>query len=137
MTPDQVARELDQTAQRLASAAARGVERALSEVVMPAAIRWSSGPGQPPGTYRRGGGGGVDLGLINRRKGRFVAGWEKGPVSAETGEVRGSVVNTAPFAGFLARGTSRMVARPLPERVVGETEAEVARIVGEEIGRVI
>src|SRR5437868_472610 len=117
MMPDQVARELDQTARALEQACVRGVERALEEVVMPAAIRWSSGPGQPRGTYRRGGGGGVDPGLINlgrtklRGRAPFVEQWEKGAVSVEGGEVRGSVVNTAPFAGFLAAGTRFMEPR--------------------------
>ena len=74
---------------------------------------------------------------INRQSGVFEASWQKSTVSVSGGEVRGEVVNTAPYAGFLATGTKVAFARPLPEAVIAATEAKGGRVIEEEIGRVL
>ena len=70
----------------------------------------------------------LDPGVINIQSGRFAASWALLPPALAGGVMQTIVLNhDLPVADFLASGTRRMIARPLPEKVLGENEAEIDR----------
>lgn len=147
VNPNDAARLLRELPGRLRYGATRAVERSL-DVIQERAEDLSSGrlgsqedfrrEGHP---YRRGGGprrqkgaAGYPPEVINVQDGEFVQAWAQEGPGGTPDSVSGAVVNTDPKAELLEGGTRVMIARPLPEAVVRETEAEVEQIFTEELG---
>jgi hypothetical protein len=143
MTPEQAASRLDRFAADLHGAVERGLGEAL-QVARLRAIWWSSGPHQTAylrTLYRPSGHGPYSIAVphppgdearINIQERRaIVNGWLIDPPTRQGGKVSGSVYNTAPEAAFMGHWEgeefvqgphSRMMARPLPVRVLAEAE---------------
>lgn len=108
----------------------REIERAVVEAekdAMQEALRiarsLSSGPfsreelrrlGHP---YRHGGRPPQDPAIINRQMGRFKEGWRVSTTRRTANGISSRLVNETPYARFLFRGTKRMIARPIYERI--------------------
>lgn len=70
--------------------------------------RRMSAPGIPYG----------DPAIINRQTGRFQGAWRVIPPQATGNGLHTEIVNRTPYAGLLESGTSRMIPRPIAERVL-------------------
>lgn len=70
----------------------------------------------------------ADPAIINRQTGRFLAGWRiQGPRKTTKGLVT-KLINDAPQAARLDRGTSRMIARPIRARIMALLAGERRRL---------
>jgi hypothetical protein len=67
----------------------------------------------------------LDPAVINVQTGRFLGSWSWELPQARGGDLTTTVRNNDPKADELATGTSRMIARPLPEKVLGENERAI------------
>jgi hypothetical protein len=68
----------------------------------------------------------LDPAVINLQTGRFAASWRLESVGG--GLIGGMrVVNDAPYAGYLEEGTSRMIRRPIEEKILAENEGLLMR----------
>ena len=122
MTLTEAADHFGKMADGLTSEAQRVTRDTLADVFAAARLYSSGGLssrrlrqlGHP---YRLGGTPPQDPAVINVQSGEFRAAWEIVPAADG---LSGSVVNQTPQAEFLRRGTSRMIARPLVERVEEE-----------------
>lgn len=114
--------------------ALREAERQTMEQALQEADRLSQGPfsatqlramGHP--YARRAPSPPQDPAIINEQSGTFRRSW--GPILQHyaAGTLFTSVQNTAPYSGYLARGTSLMISRPLPQRVYERIRADRAR----------
>lgn len=120
--PQQIALALRRRALTL-EAAVRESEKQAAEEALKIARFYSTGLfslerlaklGHP---YRQGGSPPQDSALVNYHKGRFYAGWKvRPPRKSGTGLVT-KLVNEWPIARFILGGTTRMVARPLLQRI--------------------
>ena len=145
MTPDEAADRIEQFARDLPEAVRKGAED-VARLARERAIWWSSGPYStaalrrmynPRGPYSR-----VDpnppgagAGRINIQTGNLVAGWRTDPPTRVGSKVQVSVYNTTPEAGYMGHWQgeefvqgprSRMMARPLPVKVLEELERSEA-----------
>jgi hypothetical protein len=117
-----IARQIDDGAKEAEAEAmkeALKVARSLSSG--PLTTRKLAQMGHP---YRIGGSPPFDPAIINRQTGKFFAKWRiVGPRRTATG-LSSRLVNEAPYAKFLARGTPRMISRPFPERIRQQVAAK-------------
>lgn len=67
--------------------------------------------------YRIGGVPPADPAIINRQTGRFYHGWRVLPPRKSESGILTQLVNESPYARYLLRGTSRMIARPILVRI--------------------
>ena len=123
VTPAEAKRILTELPRRLVAAIRRSERASLQEGLQVARF-WSRGSissaalrrmGHP---YRRGGFPPQDPGIINRQTGVFLRSWRTRGPSLGGDQVSSRLFNTAPQASFLNTGTSRMIRRPIRERVV-------------------
>lgn len=141
-TPIQAAGALRRMASRLRSEAEQAERQTLAQG-LGLARSLSRGPyraaqlrrmGHP---YRRGGRPPADPAQINRQSGVFLRSWRaEGPRNL-AGTFSGRIVNSAPWAGFLDRGTRRMIRRPIRERVLSLLRPARLRRLREAVARAI
>ena len=152
MTPEAGARRLEQ----FASEMPRTAEKALGEALKLArerAIWWSSGPFttkelrrlyDPHGPYSTADPHPpADEARINEQTGNLLRGWVVGATRNEGGALSGAVYNTSKEAAFMGKWEgdewvqgerSKMIARPLPVRVMDEIEPKVRALIAAALG---
>ena len=129
MTPEDAAAHFGRIAHSLENAGHRVVEEALEEALAHArdlsqghftlaALRRMRHP------YRHGGSPPQDPAIINRQSGRFAAAWHPVWVSA----THAKAANYSPEAEWLEKGTARMIARPIVQRVEEATQPKFEQL---------
>lgn len=125
-----------------AEVAIRAALESLAPDLERTAVEWSSGGIRTPVLRRmdhpyarRHGRALLDPGRINTQRGAegFAGAWEIEPVRRQGDTLSLAAVNRSPQAGFLEKGTKRMLPRPLPERV----EAELRPVVEQRIEQML
>lgn len=72
-----------------------------------------------------------DPGIINNQKGVFLRSWQRDAPRLEGNRIVSRLRNTAPQAGYLDKGTRRMIARPIRQVIYRSVrQARVQRLRG-------
>lgn len=102
---------------------ARKAEQESAKEILPILYELSSGPytsaqlkamGHP---YRIGGVPPLDPAIINAQSGAFRAGWRVRPPRLTSDSLQTRIVNKTPYAPYLLSGTTKMIRRPILDRL--------------------
>lgn len=67
----------------------------------------------------------MDAAIINRQSGRFLLAWRVSPVERSLAGIGIRVVNDAPYADYLDKGTSLMIQLPIIQRLEERLQPEL------------